>query len=368
MKKRLTVIITAAVTILGLNAEVADVLKPEWQRQEQDLLRLMDKWVAEGMRYDIKVEEYTVAKTVRYSQKVAVGTIICFRHFVTLPPEIKEELQKVKMMDGFAREYLGSPKYSFAVAVLNIAFHKDGFSTKDKPLSAIINKNKNEWDKTGINIMLGQKYINGFQWHEQEYVQWEKRSEQDVFLRSIPAVYANKVPPPNVLLKKNSQRIGAKVKLLEQDITKEIARGRNAMSFKKFPETQETLEKWLHLCVHDEKERLADNRFGFIKWCRENKPATKPYLPAVAMALFTVDGYSFNDESGVYTMNGRGRMLMDFIAEFPIPENATRLQAVMGGGNKDEIEGMMKKHGTEAKWQELLKNPAHPAFAKYLQD
>ena len=67
-------------------------------------------------------------------------------------------------------------------------------------------------------------------------------------------------------------------------------------------------------------------------------------------------------------MNERGRMLMDFIAEFPILENATRLQAVTNGGNKDEIETMMKKHGTTEKWQELLKNPVHPEFAKCPQD
>ena len=36
--------------------------------------------------------------------------------------------------------------------------------------------------------------------------------------------------------------------------------------------------------------------------------------------------------------------------------------------NKDEIEGMMRKHGTEAKWKELLKNPTHPELAKYPQD
>jgi len=74
------------------------------------------------------------------------------------------------------------------------------------------------------------------------------------------------------------------------------------------------------------------------------------------------------DETGIYTMNERGKMLMDFIAEFPVPENATRLQAVMNGGNKDEIQAMMKKHGTEEKWAELLKNPVHPEFAKYPQD
>jgi len=116
-----------------------------------------------------------------------------------------------------------------------------------------------------------------------------------------------------------------------------------------------------------EESRKADTQ-KFLNTYRENTPATKPYLSALMMAMFTVDGYSFNDETGVYTMNERGRMLMDFITEFPIPENATRLQAVMNGGNKEEIQAMMKKHGTGEKWAELLKNPVHPEFAKYPQD
>ena len=108
-----------------------------------------------------------------------------------------------------------------------------------------------------------------------------------------------------------------------------------------------------------EESRIQDTQ-KFLKICRENDPTTKPYLSALMMGLFTMDGYAFNDATGVYTMNERGRMLIDFIAEFPIPENATRLQAVMNGGNKEEIEAMMKKHGTADKWQELLKIPSTP--------
>gem|GEM_PF-6492716 len=201
----------------------------------------------------------------------------------------------------------------------------------------------------------------------QEYVQGRKGYEQDIFSCSIPIVHANDIPAPDSLLLANRNTIDKDTRLAK-DIASEISKGQSSMAFTKFPMTGENLSKWLHLCLHDERSKLPNNRFGFIKWCRENKPATKPYLLAVAMALFTVDGYDFNDENGTYTMNERGKMLMDFIAEFPIPENATRVQAVMGGGNKDEIEGMMKKHGTEEKWKELLKNPAHPAFAKYPQD
>jgi hypothetical protein len=117
-----------------------------------------------------------------------------------------------------------------------------------------------------------------------------------------------------------------------------------------------------------EQEWRRDDTQRLLKICRENDPEKKPYISALMMALFTVDGYAFNDGTGVYAMNERGKMLMDFIVEIPIPENATRLQAVMNGGNKDEIEAMMKKHGTTDKWAELLKNPVHPDFAKYPQD
>ena len=116
-----------------------------------------------------------------------------------------------------------------------------------------------------------------------------------------------------------------------------------------------------------DKLRKDDTR-KLLNICRENDPATKPYLSALMMGLFTVDGYAFDDGTGAYAMNGRGRALMDFVAEFPVPENATRLRAVMDGGNREEIETMMRKHGTGDKWRELLKNPAHPEFAKYPQD
>jgi len=39
-------------------------------------------------------------------------------------------------------------------------------------------------------------------------------------------------------------------------------------------------------------------------------------------------------------MNERGKIRMDFIAEFSIPENVTHLQVVMNGGNKDEVQAM----------------------------
>ncbi|MCL1921808.1 MAG: hypothetical protein FWG50_12185 [Kiritimatiellaeota bacterium] len=139
-------------------------------------------------------------------------------------------------------------------------------------------------------------------------------------------------------------------------------------ALKGIPLTQPCVEHWLWLTLFGEAGKRLTALDGLLEWSRLNAPTENPFLPALAMGLFTINGYAFDDRTGVYAMNERGKMLMDFIAEFPIPENATRVQAVMGGGNREEIEGMMKKHGTEAKWKELLKNPSHPAFAKYPQD
>jgi len=189
--------------------------------------------------------------------------------------------------------------------------------TGGKPLVAIVNKNKDEWDENSIETFLMPfRYSHGY--------------EQEIFFYSIPAVYEQEILNPN--------------------------------------NQSKNYKNYLNTCIQGKRKELPNNRLEFIKWCRKNNPTKKPYFAATMMALFTVDGYAFNDATGVYTMNERGRMLMDFIAEFPIPENATRLQAVMNGGNKEEIEAMMKKHGTAEKWQELLKNPVHPEFAKYPQD
>ncbi|MCL1920253.1 MAG: hypothetical protein FWG50_04115 [Kiritimatiellaeota bacterium] len=304
----------------------ADILKPAFQRQEQALLRLMDKWIADGMEYDVKIEE----REVFPSKKFTLEKTTSFFHFVTLPAEIEQGirgLNLVKMegrlkMPGLVLKYSDNPQYSFAITVFYIAtlsFRADG-GWQGQTLDAIASKDRDGWDKESVKRMTA-----GYAPSLLYYYDWEVFSSC-----AIPDVYAAEV------LESGSQAKGLKEKM--------------------------------HLCIDDDKRRLLDNRRDFVTWSRENNAGKKNYLPALMMGLFTVDGYAFDDGTGAYAMNERGKMLMDFIAEFPIPENATRLQAVMDGGNKDEIEGMMKKHGTEAKWKELLKKPTHPAFAKYPQD
>ena len=82
------------------------------------------------------------------------------------------------------------------------------------------------------------------------------------------------------------------------------------------------------------------------------------------MGLLTVDGYSFDEETGAYALNERGGLLLDYIVQFPIPENATRLKTVRDGGNRELVDGMMEKHGTERTWNTLLENPEAPRLMK----
>jgi len=320
-----------------------DILKPAFQKQEQGLLRLLDKWMADGMEYEVIADEYPISKS---SMKPSPF----FSHYVKLPLEIEQGLRELNFVTGYMhrfrdeqeprevivatrdgrrvpglmKKYSHDPKYSFPMAVLHLAM-LSSLSSQGSwmgyPLEAIVQKDKGKWNEDEINRMLERKRTRLYDY------------DLDIFSSySIPVTYATEVLTSN-----------------------------------KKPKDLDLKEK-LHLCVANEKREQVSNRSELIKWSRKNKPDTNPYLSALMMGLFTVDGYAFNDETGIYTMNERGKMLMDFIVEFPIPENATRLQAVMNGGNKDEIEALMKKHKTEEKWQELLKNPIHPEFAKYPQD
>jgi hypothetical protein len=85
------------------------------------------------------------------------------------------------------------------------------------------------------------------------------------------------------------------------------------------------------------------------------------------MAAFVVDGYEFDDETGEYRPNEMGRRLLDYVVEFPIPENASRLKIVMDGGNREWIEERMRQHGTEEAWREWLADPPKPEFKPFRQ-
>ena len=386
MKIMLTKTVILAILLLSMTtyAEVIDLLKPEYQKKEQAVQKLMDKFMEKGITYDVKI----VRKANVRGGLSRRGMVEYNECSITLPAEIADKVHALdrQVKNAMLFDYLEMDRYSFYAAVLMVEHCGDKFipdvdavslgyvettTRKQDMFDGIVKKDKKLWDAQ-LHVPLD-FIVNG---DEIGLDVADRKVRRDMFLdsyfkasgggdsyknavlyESIPEFYYVDVfKTPNNICKGS---LDVRLKKFSGGTLKGVALAFSRMHQAILYKTP-LLHKW-------EEERAQDTQ-NFFKTCRENDPATKPYLSALMMGLFTVDGYAFNDETGVYTMNERGKMLMDFIVEFPIPENATRLQAVMNGGNKDEIEGMMKKHGTVEKWNELLKNPVHPEFAKYPLD
>ena len=366
----------------ALHAEMTDMLKAEYQRQEQELRRIMEQLDSKKVKYKAVMEkvEHTYKTGGKYF--IALPT-------VRFPNEIKEKI--VKYDQRFARwhfaMYLDDPKYSFYAALLILGRGPEFWGGGGRGLPGSIAKDNKELWLNRDFPKERERFINmsthcNFKMGKSEFVPLEAYYGAILF-ESIPPYYNDRIFAGRVY-KKNwlgdmsepnpfmpygdingrqretgllyGQFFDAFLKDGDKDALKEIAL------------VQPCVEHWLYLTLFGEKEKQLLALEGLLAWSRINSPVENPFLSALAMGLFTVNGYSFNDETGVYTMKERGKILMDFIVEFPIPENATRLKAVMDGGNRDEIKAMMKKHNTEEKWKTLLQNPVNPDFAKYPQD
>ena len=72
---------------------MTDILKPVFQRQEQDLLRLADKWMADGMKYEIKEERRAIVLSKSQGKVATLQWSI-----VTVPPEIVQELRRINLI------------------------------------------------------------------------------------------------------------------------------------------------------------------------------------------------------------------------------------------------------------------------------
>jgi len=366
----------------ALHAETTDILKPEYHRQEQELKRILEQLDSKEVKYKAVMEK------VEHTYKTG-GKYFISLPTVRFPDEIKEKI--VKYDQRFARWhfaiYLDDPKYSFYAALLILGRGPEFWGGGGRGLPDSIAKDMKElWWNRDFPAEK-ERFINmsthcNFKRGRSEFVPPEAYYGAILF-ESIPPRYNNRIfaervykkdwlgdmSEPNPFLpygdingrqRTTGQLYGIFFEAFLNDNNKE--------TLKDIALVQPCVEHWLYLTLFGDNEKQLLALEGMLAWSRMNTPVENPFLSALAMGLFTINGYAFNDETGVYTMNERGKMLMDFIVEFPIPENATRLQAVMNGGNKEEIEGMMKKHGTTEKWAELLKNPVHPEFAKYPQD
>ena len=357
-------------------AGAVDILKPEYQRQERELQRIMEQLASKGLEYQVVTEP--LVRTNKMGKKYIVNV-----QTVRIPKDLKEKI--VRYDQRFARwnfaMYLDDSRYSFYAAVLIL-----GRGTATDIPQSIVKHDKELWWSQDLpskkSLFLALSILCNFQRGRSEFVPSEGYYGS-ILYESIPHYY-NKhifaeriyetdrfatVHEPNPIMPYGHLygRVSETGKLYERHFESFLKDG-NKVTLRGIALVQPCVEHWLYLTLFGDNEKQLLALEGMLAWSRMNTPVENPFLSALAMGLFTINGYAFNDETGVYTMNERGKMLMDFIVEFPIPENATRLQAVMNGGNKEEIEGMMKKHGTTEKWAELLKNPVHPEFAKYPQD
>ena len=361
------------------HARKTDILKPIFQEQEQELQRIMERAASGGLKYDAVIE--TVARTNKMRQEYFIKVPT-----VRIPEDVREKV--VKYNQRFARwhfaMYLDEPKYSFYAAILIL-----GRGTGTSLPESIVSHNPELWWNQDLSkkkeLFLTMSICSDFQPGKRETVPLEGYYGSVLF-ESIPPshieyIFAERIYKPRtdssfLIMNETSPILPYGYWLGTGDKTgTSYAKSFDAFlkdgdkdALKEIALVQPCVEHWLYLTLFGEKEKQLLALEGLLAWSRINAPVENPFLSALAMGLFTINAYSFNDETGVYTMKERGKMLMDFIVEFPIPENATRLKAVMDGGNRDEIQAMMKRHNTEEKWKTLLKNPVHPEFAKYPQD
>ena len=372
---------TAVCLALTAQAQKTDILKPVFQEQEQELRRIMEGAVSGGWKYDTVTA--TVAKTNRMREVSFVK-----RHIVQIPEDVKEKV--VKYNHRFARwhlaTYLDDPRYSLYAAILILWRGTEEWTILPK---SILIHDLDLWWKQDLpqmkDFLLKLSIQDSFKYRYRESIPPEGYYGSILFESTPPCytehIFAERICKPRansrVLLVYETSPIlpyghWSGVPMLTAEEYRKFFDGflndGDKSALKEIALTQPCVEHWLYLTLFGEEKKRLLALEGLLAWSRIKSPVENPFLSALAMGLFTVNGYAFNDETGVYTLNERGKMLMDFITEFPIPENATRLQAVMNGGNKDEIEAMMKKHGTTEKWAGLLKNPVHPDFAKYPQD
>ena len=377
--------VIAGIGMMGMlvtgHAEKVDILKPEYQRKEQASRRFIESLRDNPVPYTIQAQKYRQRLDTGAGFFSSPRSVEADEYIITFPKETQDQLDRLdkKVLMEMCMDYLYDDRYAFPVMVLMMAeaspfrTHRPGNHFARSLLPVFLQKDMTLWHPPSQRERsdFADAYDSSIFYSSIREKKKQLLDTQDyaysVFHESIPkASYDTLLNTRDSIWKTYAtERHHADVQTFS-DVLKMPYQSSECptMVFTRRPAFS---SGGVEIFSREQEMREKDTQ-RLLKICRENDPSAKPYLPALMMGLFTVDGYGFNDETGVYTLNERGRMLMDFIVEFPIPENATRLQAVMNGGNKDEIQAMMKKHNTTEKWAELLKNPVHPDFAKYPQD
>ena len=348
------------------NAAVVDELKSTYHQKERDLRELMERLAKEEIEYDIEVEhkegwESGLFGRFHYDD---------YLHRVKLPRQIAKQVESYQ--SRFVRanfpQYLRDPRYSFYAALLYIHWFQ---ATPDRTkygsvfpcrlrLEPLEKHDKALWDsdlEKYTKPFLGENLTSPHAYREK------------LFYESIPQAYLNTVFSDKIY--RHGASIIAKPVFLKgksfAEAVSEFNTSGNTTKLRALPLRKENLEVWLYLALSGGQTNRLEVVKDLCTWCRQCKPQKNHFLAATIMGLFIVDGYSFDDEKGTYQPNELGKLLLDYIMEFPIPENAFRLKIITNGGNEKLIEDLMKKHGTSQAWQELLKNPVKPTFVEFKQ-
>lgn len=337
----------------------ADQLKPRQYQEEQGFKQLLDRLNREGLDYQIKVE-YKEKDGHFFGRHRYKGYV----NRITLPGDIDRQVSSYdgRFRSAVFRKYLEDPKYSFHAAVLWVYLGQQnsalGYGFVGSRLEPIENHDKALWDKEI------ERYAKI--WRAGNLTD-PRTYREKVLYETIPEPYLKDVFPVSI------HEFGAAIVKWPVNITGkpyengvlEFNASSNTAKLLELPLTQEHLGVWLYLAISGPETNRLDLTKDFCAWCRKSEPKKNAFLSAVMMGLFTVDGYAFDDEKKTYQPNERGNVLLDYLVEFPIPENATRLKIIMDGGNQTLVDDLMKKHSNNQAWQVLLKNPVEPKFVEY---
>jgi hypothetical protein len=341
----------------------ADQLKPRQYQEEQRFKQLLDRLNREGLDYQIKVE-YKEFNSSFFGRRHVEGYV----HRITLPEEIGRRVAgyDLRFRMGVFPRYIDDPQYSFYSSLLYVFLSQEARGSGGQwgvghvcpyRLEALEKHDKSLWER---DLKRNTARFSGNNRNRNPY-------REKVLYETIPESYLKDVFPVSI------HEFGASIvkwpvdtkgKPYENGVL-EFNATSNTAKLLELPLTQENLGVWMYLAISGPETNRLDITKDFCAWCRKSEPKKNAFLSAVMMGLFTVDGYAFDDEKKTYQPNERGKVLLDYLVEFPIPENATRLKIIMDGGNQTLVDDLMKKHSTNQAWQVLLKNPVEPKFVEY---
>jgi hypothetical protein len=345
---------------------LADQLKSSHYEKERELRTLIGRLSEEDLDYELSVTHKVFEDTFLGSRRRTEGYV----HRITLPERISHQLTGYdwRFMRGVFPKYLEDPKSSFHAALLWIAWRQEnttpsrwgpGFVSSLR-LEPLEKKDRAQWDRDlrrYETIWRGGNLSDPHAYREK------------LFYEVVPKNYLGDIFSDDIY-RWGASIVGKPVALKGKPFAEAVTEFNQSGATTKLQELalrRENLGVWLYYVLSGDEASRMKLAKDFCAWCRKREPGKNDFLAAAIMGLFIVDGYSFDEESGVYNVTERGKSFLDYIVQFPIPENASRLKTITAGGNGKLIEKLMEKHGTSARWRELLANSAEPTLVEFKQ-